>query len=340
MRYNILPPSGNFYKANLHCHSTFSDGALTPSEIKDLYRSRGYAVVAFTDHELLMDHSYLNDASFLALTGYEVFINESKPVRSFSDRKTTHLNLLASRPDNVKHVCYNPDAVWADPRGIKNQVEHVGEIVNREHTTEFLNRLIREANENGFLVTYNHPAWSLATYDDYKDLTGLFAIEVINGGCVSEGLPDTPGPYDDLLRLGNRLKCVGTDDNHNRFPISSPNHDSMRGWIVIRADGLNYGTIFAAIRRGDFYTSSGPEISQLYVEDNVLHIECSPVRSIVVNSSGRAAGVIHASSGETVVGADIKLHSDFYDYLRVTIEDECGHRAYSNAVSTKDIGLA
>ena len=30
MKKFLLPENGNFYKANLHCHTTISDGRLTP----------------------------------------------------------------------------------------------------------------------------------------------------------------------------------------------------------------------------------------------------------------------------------------------------------------------
>ena len=50
MKKDLLPASGNFHKANLHCHSTVSDGALTPEALKELYTKNGYSVIAFTDH--------------------------------------------------------------------------------------------------------------------------------------------------------------------------------------------------------------------------------------------------------------------------------------------------
>ena len=71
-RIELLPASGGSYKANLHCHTTLSDGRLTPEEVKARYLSEGYSVVAFTDHNVLVDHSDLNDGHFLALTGIEV----------------------------------------------------------------------------------------------------------------------------------------------------------------------------------------------------------------------------------------------------------------------------
>ena len=41
MKKYLLPEEGQFYKANLHCHTTVSDGSLTPEEIKAAYKARG-----------------------------------------------------------------------------------------------------------------------------------------------------------------------------------------------------------------------------------------------------------------------------------------------------------
>ena len=47
--------SGKSYKANLHCHTTVSDGHYSPEEVKEYYKAHGYSVIAFTDHEILLD---------------------------------------------------------------------------------------------------------------------------------------------------------------------------------------------------------------------------------------------------------------------------------------------
>src|SRR5262245_26021847 len=44
------PSSG---RADLHVHTTYSDGAYTPAEIVDLARRVGLAAVAVTDHDTL-----------------------------------------------------------------------------------------------------------------------------------------------------------------------------------------------------------------------------------------------------------------------------------------------
>ena len=50
MKDQILLPEAGYYKANLHCHTTLSDGEFTPEQIKAAYQEQGYSIVAFTDH--------------------------------------------------------------------------------------------------------------------------------------------------------------------------------------------------------------------------------------------------------------------------------------------------
>ena len=54
MNKYLLGGKGQFYKANLHCHTDLSDGFLTPEEVKALYKAHGYSIVAFTDHDILI----------------------------------------------------------------------------------------------------------------------------------------------------------------------------------------------------------------------------------------------------------------------------------------------
>ena len=51
MKRILLDSATPFFKGNMHCHSTVSDGALAPQELKELYRAHGYHFIAFTDHE-------------------------------------------------------------------------------------------------------------------------------------------------------------------------------------------------------------------------------------------------------------------------------------------------
>jgi len=61
MKHYLLPDQGQFYKANMHTHTTISDGKFTPEEIKQLYMEKGYSIVAYTDHEVMMSNNDLTD---------------------------------------------------------------------------------------------------------------------------------------------------------------------------------------------------------------------------------------------------------------------------------------
>ena len=74
MKKYLLGDKGNFYKANLHCHTNLSDGHMPAAEVKELYKSRGYSVVAFTDHDALIPHQDLKSDDFLPLNGVEIAI--------------------------------------------------------------------------------------------------------------------------------------------------------------------------------------------------------------------------------------------------------------------------
>ncbi len=49
--YNPYDGSGTWYKGQLHCHSTMSDGELAPSEVAARYASLGFQFIALTDHD-------------------------------------------------------------------------------------------------------------------------------------------------------------------------------------------------------------------------------------------------------------------------------------------------
>ena len=71
MKQYLLPENGRFYKANLHSHSTVSDGERTPEELKAMYKARGYSVFAYTDHDNFVTHNELTDDEFLVINGHE-----------------------------------------------------------------------------------------------------------------------------------------------------------------------------------------------------------------------------------------------------------------------------
>ncbi|MBU7003944.1 MAG: hypothetical protein HXS50_00155, partial [Theionarchaea archaeon] len=47
---NPFKKRGKWFRGNIHTHTTESDGRLSPSEVSEFYRSRGYDFLCLTDH--------------------------------------------------------------------------------------------------------------------------------------------------------------------------------------------------------------------------------------------------------------------------------------------------
>ena len=228
MRKYLLPESGNFYKVNMHSHTNYSDGVQSPEELKEIYKAQGYSAIAYTEHEALFDLTRLDDEEFLALTSYEYALgNNANPAHSFYEGKPTcfadveqmHLNLYAKDPHNVKQICFNPKYIGQKQKDLLGEMSYVGEPdYQKTWTIECINEIIKTARDNGFLVCYNHPNWSMNTYETYSKLENLNMLE-INNGASNRGsdMDYTPYVYDQMLRLGKRISCVGGDDNHDRI---------------------------------------------------------------------------------------------------------------------------
>ena len=114
MRQYLLPKEGTFYKANLHCHSSVSDGSLSPAELKAAYQSKGYSILAITDHEWMVPHPELNGPDFLALTAYEMTVRDGKVTTP--DNRIIHMNLYAPDSSCTRHICFDPSAAQKSPR--------------------------------------------------------------------------------------------------------------------------------------------------------------------------------------------------------------------------------
>lgn len=338
MRKYLLPEKGNFYKANLHCHTNLSDGKLSPSEVKELYKRLGYSIVAYTDHDILLCHDELTDKDFLALNGMEFDITEKDPGKPvFSQRRTCHFCIIAIKKDNVIAPCWNTERYHI---GNSKKYMHLVKYdeskpdYRRYYNSYCISDMMHQSRRAGYFVTYNHPTWSCEDYPQYIEYTGMHAFEMFNGGCIKSGYDEINSRvYSDMLKSGKRIYCIGADDNHNFDPADSPYSDSGVAFTVIKAEDLEYETITSALLNGDFYSSTGPEIKELYVEDNKVHIKTSPAASIRINADTRGAQIVIAEENQTVDSATFDI-LDYFKYFTLTVTDRRGNRACTNAYFT------
>lgn len=325
MKKILFGKDKGFYKANLHCHSTVSDGTKTPEELKEMYLKHGYSVIAFTDHDVLVPHSELNSEDFLALNGYEMEIND-RVSDNFNHCKTCHLCLIALDGDNLTQVCYHREKyLFGNSPKYRDKIKFDASKPDfeREYTPECINTIISEAKKAGFFVTYNHPVWSLESLNEYGKYTGMDAMEICNYSSFEQGYSEyNETRYDEMLCGGQRIYCVSTDDNHNY------RNDSFGGFTVINAPRLEYKAITDALSNGNFYASQGPEIKEIKYEDGKISVECSECRSIRLNTGIRRAVTLCGEKAYT--GAEFTVNPDDV-YVRVTVTDFEGNHANSIA---------
>ncbi len=327
MKKILLPQNVNSYKANLHTHSTFSDGRLTPEELKTTYMAKGYSVLAYTDHDVFICHDELCDEHFLALNGYELEVGEHGHKRPFGSVKTCHMCFIAKDQGIRTQVCTNKDKHIIERNAyLREQLTFDRDDYERIYSHEGVNDMFRLGRENGFFVSYNHPTWSMESYPEYSGYAGMNAMEVVNGACCAMGYDEiNTRVYDDLLHQGKRIFCTATDDVHRI------ERDAFRGWVVFRAAELTYPCIIDALEKGNFYASTGPDILDLWVEDGKVHVKTSPVHAIRMITGARHCGSAGNGDWDTDVDeAEFELKPGD-GYFRIDIADDRGRRAFSNA---------
>ncbi|MBR4863928.1 MAG: hypothetical protein IKU07_05065 [Oscillospiraceae bacterium] len=330
MRKNLLGSKGQFYKANLHCHTTLSDGFLTPEEVKSLYKENGYSVVAFTDHDVLIPHKDLKDDNFLPLNGLEfTLVSPAEEAGEPGKHPTIHLCMIGLEEDNVttplyhreKYIKYHPETV----RPLLTVDETLPDY-ERGFEIRDINEVIATARSKGFFVTYNHPGWS---HDDPRRILsyeGLNALEVYNSLFVKLGYDDcNQYLYDGMLRAGQKVFPIAADDNHNKYPLGHKLCNTFCSWTQIEAENLDYRTVTKALEDGSFYISNGPAIHSLFIEDNSIIIACDPaVRIVVTHDTERLQR--KDAEHEGITSATFKLRPES-GWFRVTVYDQNGNFA-------------
>lgn len=327
---HLLPDVPKYFKANLHTHTTISDGKHTPEEVKEFYKSQGYSAVAFSDHEVCLAHPELCDEDFLALTSYELAttdIHDTSIPKPY--RKTFHLNFLSKKLDNRWQV-YEHARAWGNSLTYEDQLVTDG-FEHREYSVEDMNRIIAKANEHGFLVTYNHPVWSQQDYSDYSQLKGLWATEVFNTECYRQGYNDDQDKVlQDLICLGNKVFPVAADDFHTLGDLHL-----AQGWVMVGAKELSYDAMIEALEKGDFYASTGPDFLSVTLDGIYVDVKSTPARSIDIITNFRyckrvsGEDITEARFGLGWIREQVAAVNDENACFRLVITDNNGKKAYT-----------
>lgn len=293
---------GRFWRGNLHTHSNLSDGCLAPAEVCRRYKAEGYDFISLTDH-------------FIGFYGYPIADTKAFRDDSFTTIPGAELHSGAMENGELWHIL----AVGLPEDFAPPNAPGFHAVEGQETGPE----LAQRARDAGAFVSIAHPHWSGLTLADARSITAAHSVEIYNHGCAI-GCDREGGGHvlDLLLSEGRDLTIIATDDAH----FTEPDH--FGGWVMVKAEANEPDLLLSALKRGDFYSSQGPEIRGITVDESAVHVDSTAVSSIILQGKGQAATAIHGTSmTRGRVPLDRFRNSP---WLRVTVVDAAGKRAWSN----------
>ncbi len=313
-------------KANLHAHTTCSDGALSPAEVIDAYAARGYDALAITDHD-----TYGNDSGTGAATW----------PWSAHGRDPDELGMLAVRGTeftgdpvsaSIPHLTSWFHDLWRpeDPFTARN---------------EDLDWILTTLDERGAASAWAHPTrggelrvhggaadWFVERHLRHAHLRGF---EVYSGTGRRSPI-DSSALYDRVLTLQRRrgvgvpLWANAADDSHAADEIGFDYHvhlveerstaalrDSLERGSYLVVQDPEGGRLERHLDDGDGFWTAAPAVTRLEVGRSAIRIDAE-----------RCARIEWISDGE-VVHTGAALHLDaagLGSYVRAVLHGDRGAR--------------
>jgi hypothetical protein len=144
------------------------------------------------------------------------------------------------------------------------------------------------------------------------------------GGGAAPGLEEV---WDALLSRGIRLYGIAVDDAHT---FKQPGNPAVpgpgRGWVVVRSASLEPRALLDAMERGDFYASTGVELSDYQVNATTMTVTVkktafSKYRIQFIGEGGKVLKeALDSPASYTFTGQEA--------YVRATVIESNGHVAW------------
>ncbi len=289
---------GKFYRGNLHGHTTNSDGVWSTDEYIRQYRQNGYDFVAITDHFMkrfdypITDTRQYRDEHFTTLLGAELHHGDVQLGGVW------HI-LAVGLP--IDFAPYDENETTAD--------------------------VIKRALDANAFVAVPHPNGNSLTIEDFMSVAPVHAVECFNGKSNASADRGYSGHYiDTLCRMGQRIGILAVDDLHKLDGLN----DFMSGWVHVKAPELTPTALLDALKAGHYYASTGAQLHSVEMIDHEkLVVECSPAQKIIVGTNRQ--GVMR-ENGHHLTHAEFDISKTTSPYLRVTVIDQYGRRAWTNPI--------
>lgn len=289
-------------KAQLHTHTTRSDGRLSPQYIVDKYHETGYDILAITDH-WLATWPWNDFASFEIsnTTKTRVKNGEFDSVKPedyliYENRSPEKLNMIA---------VLGSEPSWREPR-THHMVSLFSNITGADMEFE---EALAAAEKAGGLFSFAHPGRSVEKNnnkpEDYihflTKYQNIYGIDIFNRASYREperfpycrelisiilnhfGSPDNPG--------WRPVWLTATDDTHN------PGVENIdRAFQIQLLDKLDQENVYKSLKEGKFFWAAKspgeniPIINSIDFKKNIITVNGSGYEQIVWYSDNK---IIH-----------------------------------------------
>ena len=305
----VIGQTLRWYKGNTHTHTLNSDGESSPEDVVKWYRDSGYNFVFITDHEFItpvapLNEKFAKDGSFLVIQGQEITDRLNK--------KPYHVSAL-----NISTVVM--------PQNGATVVDNLQKNIDLVRT-------------GGGVPIINHPnfGWAL-TADDIKPVKNILLMEIANAHPLVNnlgggGMPSIENIWDALLTSGRLIYGIGSDDAHHfTKPGDKAAATPGNAWIVVRAESLSAQVLLAAIEKGDFYASTGVELTDYQTDGRTISISINEAKwsKYTVQFIGREGKVLKTVFTNPAVYKMGKKDG----YVRAKIIESNGKMAWTQPVN-------
>ncbi len=304
MTTRFFTTSGKFHRGNLHTHSTNSDGILSPQEVCNRYQAEGYDFIALTDH-------------FVGLFDYPISDTSAFRNEHFTTIPGAELHTGSMENGHLWHIL----AVGLPVDFMPPNAPNFRPVKGSESAADIAQR----ARDTGAFIAIAHPHWSGLTRSDARTLTAAHAVEIYNHGCaVDNDRGEGFVTLEQLLNDGRQLNLIATDDAHFNTP------DHFGGWVMVKATENTPEALLAALKSGDYYSSTGPDLHDIRVSTDSVEVNCSPAVTVIVQGDRPSTATLHGGSMTTAKLPLERLGNS--PWLRITVIDSAGKRAWSNPI--------
>lgn len=319
-----MEPEPRWWRGNLHTHTLWSDGDDFPDMVAAWYRDAGYHFLALSDHGVLsngerwMTAGAINrragvDAvaryrqrfgdAWVERRGDEVRVKPLDELRPLVEERGRFLMIPA---EELSSAAGDGRTLHMNATNIVEQLLFQTGATVRDSMTRNLQLVEESARRTGreTMVHVNHPnyKWGI-TAEDLAAVVNERFFEVWNGVDGDNDPGDAARPSTDVIwDVANTLRIVkykaaplyglATDDSHN-YHGNKTHSPPGRAWVMVRARHLTPESIVRAIKKGDFYATTGVELADVAFAGKTLRLQIAarPGETYVTRFIGTRKGV-------------------------------------------------